>query len=174
MAIFDNLNEELSRPEMDILHPMVGGIWSYLIENMYLKIPPEHQQTIRDGFTSFQQPFTKALHDKGEKLMAGTDAFIPTNLPGFSLHDELQELVAVGLTPFEALRSATTYPMEFLGELSEAGTVEVGKQVDLVLLDANPLEDIKNTRAIAGVFCKGHWLDQSDIKRIMKTGKSYC
>ena len=63
LAIFDDLQGELSRPEINCLHPMARGIWSYLTENIYLKIPPEHQQVIRGGFESFQQPFTKALHD---------------------------------------------------------------------------------------------------------------
>ena len=169
MAIFDNLDEELSRPEMDILHPMVGGIWAYLIENMYLQIPPEHQQTIRNGFKNFQRPFTKSLHDKGSKLMAGTDAFIPTNLPGFSIHDELLELVAVGLTPYEALKTSTTHPLEYLGELDDSGTVEIGNRANMVLLGGNPLEDIKNTRAIRGVFYNNKWLKRDDLQRNMET-----
>jgi hypothetical protein len=160
LAIFDDLETELSRPEMRCLHPMANGIWSYLIENIYLKIPSEHQEAIRTGFESFQRPFTKALHEKGVKLMTGTDVLIPTNLPGFSIHDELLELVGLGLTPYEALKTATTYPMEYLGELEDAGTLEIGKQADLVLLGANPLEDIRNARKVIGVMCRGEWLNQ--------------
>jgi len=164
LAIFDNLDKELSRPEMNTLHPMVGGIWSYLIENMYLRIPTEHQQAIRIGFENFQRPFTKALHDKGAKLMAGTDAFIPTNLPGFSLHDELQELVDLGLTPFEAIKTATTHPKEYLKQLEDMGMIAVGKHTDLVLLDANPLETITATKSILGVLHKGNWVDSKYIQ----------
>lgn len=163
LAIFENLDAELSRPETRYLHPMALGIWSYLNEFIYLKISPAHQEAIRRGFESFQQPFTKALHNKGSKLMTGTDALIPTNIPGFSIHEELAELVAVGLTPYEALRSSTTHPIEFLGELDEAGTIEVGKRADLVLLEANPLEAIKNTRTIMGVMYRGNWLNREDI-----------
>jgi len=163
LAIFENLERELSRPEIRSLHPMALGIWSYINENIYLKIPPEHQQAIKHGFESFQQPFTKALHDKGVKLMTGTDALIPINIPGFSIHEELEELVKVGLTPYEALKTSTTYPMEYLGELDDAGTIGVGKRADLVLLAANPLETITNTRTIMGVMCGGNWLNREDI-----------
>ena len=97
--------------------------------------------------------------------MAGTDALLPTIIPGFSLHWELEELVSVGLTPYEALRTSTTHPMEFLGELDEAGTVEVGKRAELVLLEANPLEEITNTRKIAGVMLQGRWLPQAELQK---------
>ena len=167
LAIFDDLERELSRPEVRNLHPMALGIWSYLIENIYLKIPPEHQQAIRNGFESFQRPFTKALQDKGVKLMTGTDALIPTNIPGFSIHAELVELVEIGLTPYEALKASTTHPMEYLGELDDAGKIEVGKRADLVLLEASPLENITNTRKIMGVMCREKWVDQEDIQRKM-------
>jgi len=167
LAIFDDLDAELSRIEMRYLHPMAMGIWSYLTENIYLKMPPEHQQAIRSGFEKFQRPFTKALHDKGAKLMAGTDALIPTNIPGFSLHDELMELVDVGLNPYEALKASTTYPMEYLGELDNAGTLEIGKRAELVLLEANPLEDITNLRKIIGVMSKEKWMIREDIQRRM-------
>jgi len=160
LAIFNELDRELARPEMSCLHPMAKGIWSYLTENIYLKMTLEHQLAIRDGFESFQLSFTKALHDKGLKLIAGTDALIPTNLPGFSLHDELLEFVEIGLTPYEALQTATTHPMEYLGELDNAGTLELGKRADLVLLAANPLENIKNTRMIKGIMYIDEWLDR--------------
>ena len=165
LAIFDDLDKELARPEVRYMHPMALGIWSYLTTNMYLPMPPEHRAAIRNGFESFQRPFTTALHEKGVKLMAGTDALLPTVLPGFSLHWELEELVGVGLTPYEALRTSTTHPMEFLGELDEAGTIEVGKRAELVLLEANPLEEITNTRKIVGVMMQGRWLPQSELQK---------
>ena len=168
LAIFDDWESELSRPEIRTLHPMALGIWSYLTENIYLKIPPEHQQAIRKGFESFQIPFTKALQDKGAKLMTGTDALIPTNIPGFSIHDELVELVEVGLTPYEALKASTTHPMEYLGELDDAGTIDAGKRADLVLLEANPLEDIHNTSLIDGVMVRGRWYTRADLDTMLE------
>lgn len=165
IAIFDDLEKELGRPEVRYVHPMTLGVWSFLTTNSYLPMSPEHRAGIRDGFELFQRLLTTALHEKGVKLMAGTDALVPTVLPGFSLHWELQELVGVGLTPYEALRASTTHPMEFLGELDEAGTVEVGKRADLVLLEANPLEEISNTRKIAGVMLQARWLSKTEIQK---------
>jgi len=165
IAIFDDYEEGLARPEARYLqHPMHQGVWSYLIHNVYLPMTPEHRQKIRDGFELFQRPLTKALYDRGVKLMAGTDTLLPFLVPGFALHHELEELVDVGLTPYEALRTSTTHPFEFLGELDEAGTVEVGKRADLVLLEANPLEDITNSQKIAGVMTQGRWLSKTELQ----------
>ena len=130
---------------------MAKGIWAFITENMYLKMPMEHRQVIHKGFQEFQIPFTKALHDNGVKIMTGTDVLIPINLPGFSLHDELEELVGVGLSPYDALRAATVLPKDYLGELENSGTIKVGKRADLVLLEKNPLENIKNTRSVIGI-----------------------
>jgi imidazolonepropionase-like amidohydrolase len=99
--------------------------------------------------------------------MTGTDAIIPGIVPGFAVHRELKELVEVGLTPFEALRTSTTAPFEYLGEIDKAGTIEVGKNSDLVLLDQNPLEDISGTSKVAGVLMRGRWIAKDEIKKTM-------
>lgn len=157
ISTFDSLETKLKQPEMQYLHPMTKGIWAF-INNMYLGYPKETRQLIRDGFEKFQLPFTKALHDAGVKVLAGTDSFLPTLVPGFSLHDELKEFVDVGLTPYEVLKMSTTHPFEYLGELENAGTIEKNKIANLVLLEKNPLEDISNTRSIAGVIIKSHFI----------------
>jgi imidazolonepropionase-like amidohydrolase len=164
LAILDDLDKELVRPEVRYLHPMALGVWSFLTTNIYLKMPPEHRTALHKGFELFEKPFTKALHDKGARLIAGTDSLVPVTVPGFSLHRELKELVDVGLTPYEALRASTTYPFEFLGEPDDAGTIEVGKRADLVLLEANPLEEITNTSKIAGMMTDGRWLSKIEIQ----------
>ena len=87
--------------------------------------------------------------------MAGSDAPYVGCFPGFSLHDELALLVEAGLTPLEALRAATLNPAKFIERLDSLGTVESGKLADLVLLDANPLDDIRNTNKIAAVVANG-------------------
>lgn len=96
-----------------------------------------------------------ALHEAGAGLLLGSDAPQVFNVPGFSLHDELYFLVAAGLTPFEALATGTTAVAEFLD--TNTGRVAIGADADLVLLDANPLEDIRNTRRIHGVMLQGTW-----------------
>ena len=84
------------------------------------------------------------------------------NVPGYSLHHELGYLVAAGLTPFEALQTGTTAAAEFLG--SNAGAVAVGRDADLMLLDADPLSDIDNTRRIHGVMLRGHWYGSAELE----------
>jgi imidazolonepropionase-like amidohydrolase len=101
-----------------------------------------------------------AMHRAGVKFLAGTDTGNPFCFPGFSLHDELGFMVQAGLTPLEALQTATINPAEFLSLSEILGTVETGRIADLVLLDANPLENIANTKRIAAVVSSGRLLDQ--------------
>ncbi len=95
------------------------------------------------------------MQKAGVKILAGTDSPAPYVFPGSSLHDELQLLVQAGLTPLEALQSATKNPAEFLHVEKVSGTIEKGKYADLVLLDANPLENIRNSRKIRAVILRG-------------------
>lgn len=169
LELFDDSSRVLGRAEAAYFrHPMQAGVWSFIAENLYRPIPAEGRVKIREGFEKFQKPLTRAFHQKGGKLMAGTDSLLPGLVPGFALHRELMELVGVGLTPFEALRTATTRPFEYLGELDKAGTIEVGKRSDLVLLDENPLKDISGASKVAGVLVRGRWLGADEIKKRMK------
>ena len=93
------------------------------------------------------------LWKAGVPLMAGSDSPEFFLVAGFALHDELETFVAAGLTPFAALQTATVNTAKFLG--SNKGTIESGKVADLVLLDKNPLEDIRNTRKIRLVVLRG-------------------
>lgn len=157
-----------SRPEsIYARHPMQRDIWSF-ISNMNQQIPQDARIRLRDDFDQFQRPFTKVFHDKGGQLMTGTDSLLPRLVPGFTLHQELHELVEVGLTPFEALRASTTIPYEYLGEIDEAGTIAVGKRTDLLLVEANPLEDISAASRIAGVMMRGRWIAKAEIDRRMR------
>jgi imidazolonepropionase-like amidohydrolase len=97
----------------------------------------------------------------GVLFLAGTDTGNPFCFPGFSLHDELVLLVKAGLTPTESLRAATLNPAKFFGLDQTLGTIERGKLADLVLLEANPLEDIRNTQRIDAVVMNGRFYDRS-------------
>ena len=107
-----------------------------------------------------------ALHEAGAELLLGSDAPQIFNVPGFSLHHELEFMVLSGLTPFEALRAGTIAPARFFG--IETGVVAVGRIGDLVLLDANPLEDIGNSRRVHGVLAAGRWSTAEDLLAIFE------
>ena len=107
------------------------------------------------------------MHRAGVAVLAGTDVLNPYCFPGFSLHDELELLVQAGLTPLEALQAATRNPARFLGKETAWGTVEQGKMADVVLLDANPLEDIRHTRAIRAVVLNGRLLDRLALDALL-------
>jgi imidazolonepropionase-like amidohydrolase len=104
-----------------------------------------------------------ALHRGGAGLLAGTDTPNAFVFPGASLHDELALLVEAGLRPGEALLTATRDPARFLGRGDQLGTVEVGREADLVLLSGNPLRDIANTRSIRGVMRNGIWHSEGEL-----------
>jgi imidazolonepropionase-like amidohydrolase len=146
---------------------MEQGVWNFIYENLYRPIPAETRAALREGFEEFQRPLTRVFHERGGKLLAGTDSLFPGLVPGFALQRELRELVEVGLTPFEALRTATSAPFEYLGESERAGTVALGKHSDLLLLDANPLEDVSATERIAGVLIRGRWIGAEEIQRTL-------
>lgn len=100
-----------------------------------------------------------ALHRAGVGLLVGTDAGIDVVPPGATLHEELAELVAAGLSPYDALLGATRRAADYLDSPAEFGTVTPGRRADLLILDADPLADIANTRRIAGVLMRGDWVE---------------
>jgi imidazolonepropionase-like amidohydrolase len=104
------------------------------------------------------------MNHTGVTLLAGSDFGSKWIVPGSSLHEELALLVEAGLTPVQALQAATRSPAQFLGV--DAGTVEAGKAADLVLLDANPIDDIRNTRRIHAVILRGKLVDRSELQSL--------
>lgn len=110
-----------------------------------------------------------ALHDAGVAILAGTDAPMPYIYPGFALHEELALLVESGLTPSEALNAATLAPARFFGLDATTGSVDVGKAADLVLLDADPLLDIRNTRRIDAVLLGERLLRRADLDALLES-----
>jgi imidazolonepropionase-like amidohydrolase len=123
----------------------------------------------RRQFVAKELEMTLAMHRAGVPLMTGTDTAAGVYvIPGFSLHQELELFVKAGLTPMEALQTATLNPAKFLGRTGDSGAVETGKFADLVLLDANPLDDIRNTQKISAVILGGRYFSRADLDGILK------
>lgn len=114
-----------------------------------------------------QRALAARVHRAGLPILAGSDAGDLYSVPGFSIHEELALLVDVGLTPWEALRAATIEAAEYLASTDSLGTVAEGKIADLVLLGANPLEDIRNTTNIRAVVRDGRLYDRADLDRML-------
>jgi len=122
----------------------------------------------RRRFVDKELEVVNAMHKAGIPFLAGTDT--PPGVyvvPGFSLHEELQRFVTAGFTPLEALQTATLNPAKFLHVQERLGSIEKGKLADLVLLDANPLEDIRNTQKIAGVVVNGQYLSRAELDKVL-------
>jgi imidazolonepropionase-like amidohydrolase len=111
--------------------------------NMFVKFSPPEYWVQRNAAFREEMAIVGELHRAGVPFLAGSDSGgVPYTYPGFSLHDELVFLVEAGFTPMEALQTATLNPAKFLGLLDQLGTIAPGKEADLVLLEANPLDDI--------------------------------
>jgi Amidohydrolase family len=115
----------------------------------------------------------RVLHEEGVTILAGTDVGNPFLVPGLSLHRELARLTEAGLSPLEALRSATLLPARIFGFEADRGTIETGKLADLVLLDANPLESIHNTQRIRAVVANGRPLRRADLDRLLTEAAAF-
>jgi imidazolonepropionase-like amidohydrolase len=115
---------------------------------------------------------TGQLHRAGVSLLVGSDSLDPFVFPGDSLHRELAEFVQAGYTPLEVIQAATQGAAKFVGRENELGTVEQGKIADLILLDANPLENISNTRKILAVIRNGQYLNRAALDALLAKAKS--
>lgn len=141
--------------------------WKY--RDSYLKkmAPLESRQK----YVGIRKKMVYELWKAGVPLMAGSDAPEFFVVAGFSIHDELKTFVDAGLTPFAALQTATINPATFLEFNKRKGTIEVGKEADLLLLDKNPLENIENSRTILGVFAKSRWFDKNGLNQLLEDAK---
>lgn len=152
--------ERLESPETRYLSPAVRA-WGDRSRDPYFKDFTESDyQDLHRHALPMRQRFVRALRDAGAGILVGSDAWV---VPGFATHEELQELVRAGLTPYEAIRAGTYDAARYLGKEDEVGSVRVGLRADLVLVDANPLEDVANLGKISGVMVRGRWLHADSL-----------
>ncbi|HYN08943.1 MAG TPA: amidohydrolase family protein [Vicinamibacterales bacterium] len=145
---------------LDYLAPAIQDGWRHL--------PTEPAPVVPEPILDFMKTVTARLHRHGVRLVAGTDALgAPLIVPGVSLHDELTLLTQCGLSPYEAIRTATTNAAALLRRDAEFGTVDVGKRADLLLLDRNPLQDLSVMKRPLGVLVRGRWLPREDLDRML-------
>jgi imidazolonepropionase-like amidohydrolase len=145
--------------------------WDPKLNGRTRNMTTDDYSVLRDNLEKSMK-LVKTMKDAGVKLLAGTDTSpnpyaIPDLFPGFSLYDELALYVKAGLTPLEALQTATRNPAEFLGLINELGTIEKGKFADLVLLDSNPLQDITNLNKINAVVLNGRLVDKPALQKML-------
>lgn len=153
-----------SDPRLQYILPAMKESWKG--SNIFSQATAEQLAKLKSGFSTKLKAVNR-VHRAGGRFLAGTDTGVPYIFPGFSLHDELALFVKAGLTPLEALQTATINPAKFLGREKELGTVEKGMLADLVLLDANPLADISNTKKINAVVVNGRLLDRPTLDKVL-------
>lgn len=160
-----SLDELKALPTLKYVHPLFQSKW--LTANKYNKMNSPKDIAHFEKYVKFNLLLVNACKKAGVPIVAGTDAGTSSVVNGFSLHDELELLVKAGLTPQEAINSATLLSAKWLGIDKQIGSIETEKLADLILLDENPLTDIKNTRKIAGVFVNGKWLDKTKLNAML-------
>lgn len=155
-----------SFPGLETLHPIDLMLWFEM--NPYLSDTTPERIAQLAAVSDFNARLIKAASEAGVTVMAGTDAaFIPGLAPGLSLHQELEAMVAVGMDEMDVLAAATSVPAQWLGVSDDRGTVEQGKRANLVLLSADPLQNIANTTAIEAVIFNGQVFDRSDLDAML-------
>jgi imidazolonepropionase-like amidohydrolase len=163
----DATGDELTAlPEFRYWVPQQVAAWRTAKNTLLAQAPATREQ--RQEFTALRRRYIKALHDGGVPFLLGSDAPQLWNVPGFSAHRELGALVAAGLTPYQALRTGTVNVARFMGEEGRSGVVRTGARADLLLLDANPLDEIANSLRISGVVVNGRWIGPAERARMLE------
>jgi imidazolonepropionase-like amidohydrolase len=163
-ALGQSLEEIQSRPDWAIMPAELRRLYLGAREKYWSQAASEER---RMRYVEVRNRLVKAIADSGGKIMAGSDTPEWFFGYGWTIHRELESLVAAGLTPYQALAAGTRNPAEFVRASKEWGTIEKGKRADLLLLEANPLEDIRNTTRIEAVSVGGRWLDRAERERMI-------
>jgi imidazolonepropionase-like amidohydrolase len=160
----EDLDAALKREGAQYVIPDIAPHWMPERNTYKQRFKPDRAPFFRAQYRLLEMT-VKSFRDAGVRLLAGTDALNPCVVPGFSLHDELRNMVAAGLTPYEALQTATVNAAEFLG--STSGVVAVGRQADLILVNGDPLKDVSNASRRVGVMVRGQWLEEDELQQML-------
>lgn len=155
-----------NRPEMIYLSPGTRLLSPFL----YMMSARSHTYPGADypqRIAALNRQMVRALHKVGAGILLGTDAAQAYHLPGFSAHEELEMLVEAGVSPYEAIEAGTRNAAYVMGRLDMFGTVEEGKRADLILLDEDPLTDVRNIRERSGVMVRGRWLTVEQLDEML-------
>lgn len=165
----DQFTKIANLPEMQHVSWRVKWLWMQTLKKVY---QAEYEGPDYPAYMmEISKKMTGALHQARARLVLGTDTNFVGVFPGWAAQRELELLAEAGLTPFEAIKTGTSNAADCLNKLQEFGTVSVGKRADLILLDGNPLEDLKNIRRINGLVLRGKWFSQNDLQKLVKTKK---
>jgi imidazolonepropionase-like amidohydrolase len=173
LTVDDRIHEMMSRPETLKSRPemqyLAPGLRQMAIEgNHYVKGANAGWIAHVQRVVEFNRKLIPAFAAAGVPIVAGTDSLVPGIVPGFSLHDELEALAKAGLSNRQVLESTTRLPAEWLGTSLDRGVVATGKRADLLLLEANPLERIENTRRMSGVIVSGKFYARNELDKRME------
>ena len=156
--------EEMARrPEMRFMSPATVEQW--VERKRAFQRDPAYTPARAQKYIELRRGLIKALADADAGLLLGSDAPQWWNVPGFSARRELEYMVTAGLNPYQALEMATREPAVYFGAQAEWGTIQPGRSADLLLLDANPLQDVRAVWRQAGVMVRGQWMPQAQIDR---------
>lgn len=146
----------------EYISPFIQSIW----QSQWAQ-----QEDLPDFIWQNWARMVKGLYDAGVPLMIGTDLVAPGVIPGEAVHQEMEIWQEAGIPPADVLRSATLVPARFMGLGDHLGTVAEGKTASLVLVKGNPLEDVRNTRLLEGVFLRGKYYDRADLDRLLSEAR---
>jgi imidazolonepropionase-like amidohydrolase len=153
-------------PRLSYLPSNERNLWEHARSEWRQNLSPAESELHAELFRKSLSVVLR-MQKAGVKILAGTDSPAPYVFPGFALHDELELLAEAGLAPREALEAATSNAAEFLGAAEDSGSIAAGKYADMVLLDANPLADIRNTQKIRAVILRGKLLDRLALDALL-------
>ena len=162
LASPEDAEDMIRWPEMRYMPQDVLDGWVRAKQNFQAR--EDFQPAAANELVELRRELLRELHEQGALIALGSDAPQFFNVPGFSIHHEMQMMVDAGLTPYEVLVTGTQKPAEYVGTPDEFGTVQTGRRADLILLEANPLEDISNVQQRAGVMVRGNWMPEDEIQ----------